>query len=249
MQKQADYIFGFHPIIEAMENGKTPDKILLQKGMRSEFYPRVMKLAKDTQTPVQFVPVQKLNSITRKNHQGIIAFMTAVEFFDLEQVLPEIFEAGEVPLLLVLDRVSDVRNFGAICRSAECAGVHAVVIPASGSARINADAVKTSSGALSRIKVCRSANLKKTLTYLTQSGLEVIGCHEKTEKLVYQADFTVPTAVVVGSEEDGISTEYLKLCSQQVKFPMAGSIGSLNVSVAAALVCFEAVRQRLNATE
>jgi 23S rRNA (guanosine2251-2'-O)-methyltransferase len=155
-----------------------------------------------------------------------------------------VFESGQTPLVLMLDRITDVRNFGAIARTAECAGVHFIIIPARGAAQINGDAIKTSAGALHRMKVCREDNLKNTIEELKEAGLKVVACHEKTENLIYSADFSQPTALIMGNEENGISGEYLRRSDMQVKIPMAGSIASLNVSVATGIVLFEALRQR-----
>jgi 23S rRNA (guanosine2251-2'-O)-methyltransferase len=165
----------------------------------------------------------------------------------LHNVLSSVYEKGQTPLLLILDRVTDVRNFGAIARTAECAGVHAIVIPAKGAAQINADAVKTSSGALNFIPVCRENSLRETVTYLQESGVQVVACTEKAEKSIYQADYSAPTAIIMGSEEDGISDDLIRKADVLAKIPMTGNIASLNVSVAAGAVVFEVVRQRLNA--
>jgi len=195
--------------------------------------------------PIQFVPPEKLRRITDKNHQGVVAYLTEITYYETAELLTNVFEKGRTPLVLVLDRVTDVRNFGAVARSAECAGVDFIIIPSRGAAQINGDAIKTSAGALHRIKVCREDNLKNTLDYLSEAGLQIVACHEKTDKLIYDADFSQPTVVIMGSEENGISNEYLKRSDVQVKIPMPGAIASLNVSVATGIVLFEAVKQRL----
>jgi 23S rRNA (guanosine2251-2'-O)-methyltransferase len=194
----------------------------------------------------QFVPFQKLNKITRKNHQGVIAFISPILFSDIEEIVTQVFETGKTPFIIVLDGVTDVRNFGAIVRTAECAGVDAVLVPEKNSAGINADAVKTSAGALFKVPVCRTNSLRKTIENLKLSGLRIISASEKAQKYYYQTNFTVPTALVVGDEETGISESILSLSDDTVKIPILGEIKSLNVSVAASVLIYETVRQRLN---
>ena len=196
------------------------------------------------ETPFLFVPQEKLNRLTSKTHQGVIAFVTDVKFQEIETILPTVFEKGKVPLLLILDRITDVRNFGAICRTAECCGVDAVIVPSRGAAQINSDAVKTSAGALHKIAVCRSQNLKTTLTFLRESGIKIIACTEKTEANYTSLNYTEPTAIIMGSEDEGISGEYLKLSDARAKIPLLGEIGSLNVSVACGVILYEVIRQR-----
>lgn len=230
--------------MEAIEAGKEIDRILVQRGITGDLYNQLRKVLKGTDIVYQLVPPEKIKKITTKNHQGIIAYLSEVTYYKTEDLLPRVFEEGKIPLLLVLDKVTDVRNFGAISRSAECAGVDMIIIPARGSAQINADAIKTSAGALHRIPVCRENNLKETLNYLKDYGIQLIACHEKTDKLIYSVDFKLPTAIIMGSEESGISAEYLKLADKAVKIPMTGKIASLNVSVATGVVLFEAIRQK-----
>jgi 23S rRNA (guanosine2251-2'-O)-methyltransferase len=238
-------IFGMRAVIEALGAGKDIEKILIQKGLSNELYNQLRQALKGQTVPIQFVPPEKLKRITEKNHQGVIAYLTEINYYQAEELLREVFEKGNIPLVLILDRVTDVRNFGAIARSAECAGVDFMIIPSRGAAQINGDAIKTSAGALHRMKVCREDNLKTTLEFLKESGLQIVACHEKTDTLIYGADFRKPTAIIMGSEENGISNEYLKRSDVQVKIPMAGQIASLNVSVASGIVLFEAVKQRL----
>ena len=241
----SEMLFGIRSVMEAILAGKTIDKLLIQKELgTSELMKELLVLARDKNVPVQKVPVEKLNRITTKNHQGAICFLSAVDYAQLSNVLAEAFEKGKVPLILILDRITDVRNFGAIARTAECSGVDAIVIPAKGAAQINADAVKTSAGALNLMPVCREDDLKATLLYLQNSGLQVVACTEKTDEWMYKADFTVPTAILLGSEEDGISPELLRKADLLAKIPLFGKIGSLNVSVSAAVILYEAVRQR-----
>ena len=193
---------------------------------------------------VSKVPVEKLNRFTRKNHQGVVAFVSPIDFVKLHHIVANSYEGGFAPLVLVLDRITDVRNFGAICRTAECAGVNGIVIPSKGGAMINSDAVKTSAGALNYLSICKEDNLIASVQYLKDSGFQVVACTEKTDDLVYSAEMDIPTAIVMGSEEDGISQELLNLADQQVKIPLSGNIDSLNVSVAAGIVLYECVRQR-----
>lgn len=243
--QEENLIFGMRSVIEALDAGKDIEKILIQKGLSNELYNQLRQSLKGQTVPIQFVPPEKLKRLTDKNHQGVIAYLTEINYYATEDLLSEVFEKGNIPLVLVLDRVTDVRNFGAIARSAECAGVDFIIIPSRGAAQINGDAIKTSAGALHRLKVCREDNLKNTLEFLKESGLQVISCHEKTDKLIYDADFTKPTAIIMGSEENGISNEYLKRSDIQVKIPMPGKIASLNVSVASGIVLFEVVKQRM----
>lgn len=238
-------IFGTRAVIEAIHAGKEIDKIIIQKGLSNQLYTELRKAIQDMDIPIQIVPPEKINRITTKNHQGVLAFVSQITYYDVEDLLTSVFEKGKVPLVLILDRVTDVRNFGAVARSAACAGVDFIVIPSRGAAQINADAVKTSAGALNSLKVCRVDNLKNSIEYLKESGLQIIACHEKTSNYHFNADFTKPTAIIMGSEENGISNEYLKRSDMQVKIPMVGNIDSLNVSVATGIILFEAVKQRL----
>lgn len=245
LPNQENLIFGTRAVIEAVAAGKEVDKIIIQKGLSNQLFSELRKAIQGKDIPLQFVPPEKLNRLTSKNHQGVIAFVAEVTYYDVEDMLAQTFEKGKTPLVLILDRVTDVRNFGAIARSAECAGVDFIIIPSRGAAQINADAVKTSAGALNRIPVCREENLKNTIDYLKESGLQIIACHEKTDNYHFNADLTKPSAIIMGSEENGISNEYLKRSDIQVKIPMVGSIASLNVSVATGIILFEAVKQRL----
>jgi len=243
--EEDNLIFGTRAVMEALEAGKDIEKIFIQKGLSNELYHQLRNALKGQAVPIQIVPPEKLKRITDKNHQGVVAYLTEINYYNSEEILAEVFEKGKIPLVLILDRVTDVRNFGAIARGAECAGVDFIIIPSRGAAQITGDAIKTSAGALHRIKVCREDNLKTTIEYLKESGLQIVSCHEKTDNLIYDADLTKPTAIIVGSEENGISNEYLKRSDIQVKIPMAGKIASLNVSVASGIVLFEAVKQRL----
>lgn len=243
-KQKEGFIYGSHPIQEAFDAGKEIDKLLIQKGVRNDSIQAIIQKAKQTETPFQFVPIEKMNRVTRKNHQGIIAYISQVEYQQLEQVLPMVYEKGETPLILLLDRITDIRNIGAIARTAECTGVHAIVVPAQNSARINADAVKSSAGAILRIPIVRSFNLKDSIKYLKDSGLQIFAANEKSINIYDEVDYTTPAAIIMGSEEDGVSGEYIKLCDETVQIPMVGEIASLNVSVAAGVMLFEVLKQR-----
>jgi 23S rRNA (guanosine2251-2'-O)-methyltransferase len=243
-EHEKDFIFGSRAVLEALHSDQEIDKILLNKEQNNEMTKEVLQLAKSKGVPISRVPEGKLNRITRKNHQGVIAYISAISYASLDNVVDACFSKGIAPLLLVLDRITDVRNFGAIARTAEVAGVHALLIPEKGSAQINSDAVKTSAGALNYLPVCRVKNLYYTLKDLKKMGLNVVSVTEKTERPLYQADFTIPTVMVLGSEEDGISNELLGASDEFVQIPVSGKIESLNVSVAAAVAIYEAVRQR-----
>jgi 23S rRNA (guanosine2251-2'-O)-methyltransferase len=239
------YIFGFHPVIEALRSGKELEKVYLKKGLQNEAIPGLIAELREKRIPFQFVPIEKINRMTRKNHQGILAQVAEIEYNDIEKIIPGLYEAGKVPVIVVLDRITDVRNMGAIARTAEGAGIHAIVLPVGESAQINADAVKTSSGALHSLPVCRSESLVKTVAFLKDSGLQVVAATEKAEKLLYDADFTRPTAIILGAEDTGVERNLISLSDMQVKIPLFGTIQSLNVSVAASILMFEVVRQRM----
>ena len=243
-EQDKDFIFGTRAVMEAINAQKDIDKILVNKDLNNELIKELLALAKQEKILVVRVPEAKLNRTTRKNHQGVIAHISAIQYASLDNVIDECFSKGIAPLILVLDRITDVRNFGAMARTADCAGVHAIVIPEKGSAQINSDAVKTSAGALNFLPVCRVKNLYYTVKELKKMGLSVVSVTEKTERVMYEADFTVPTALVLGSEEDGISPEIMGISDEFVKIPLSGNIESLNVSVAAGVVIYEAIRQR-----
>ncbi len=239
-----DFIYGTRAIIEAIESGKEVDKLFVQKDVKNELSSELLKLCRDLSIPVQRVPIEKLNRITRKNHQGAIAYLSAVVFASLDNLISEAYQKGENPLFIMLDRVTDVRNFGAIARTAECAGVHGIIVPSRGTAQIGSDAMKTSAGALNYMPVCRADNLKLTIKDLQANGIQVIACSEKADETIYKKDFSQPVVLLMGSEEDGISPEYLKLCDDHAKLPITGKIESLNVSVATGIITYEVVRQR-----
>jgi len=237
-------IYGTRAVIEAVREGKEIEKIFIQRGLNNPLIHELKKQLKESDVFFNDVPSEKLNRLTQKNHQGVVAFLSSIVYYSIEQLLPSIFERGEIPLLIMLDRVTDVRNMGAIARTAECVGAQCIITPSRGGALINSDAIKTSAGALHRIPVCREDNLKLTLEFLSSSGLQIIACTEKTDKLIYDVDLKTPCVIIMGSEENGISGEYLKRADSKIKIPLHGNIASLNVSVATAVVLYEALRQR-----
>ncbi len=240
---QKDMIFGIRAVIEAIHAGKNIDRILLRRDMSNETYRELSQLIKELNIPIQKVPIERLNRISMRNHQGVIAYISPVVYQRIENIIPTIFEEGRNPFVVVLDSITDVRNFGAIARSCECAGVDAIVIPMKGGAAINADAVKTSAGALLSIPVCREENLTQTLKFLSASGLKLIAATEKANQKYTEVDYKDPIAIVLGSEEYGIEPANLKLCDELVRIPVLGSIDSLNVSVATGVILYEVVRQ------
>ena len=241
---KANFIFGIRPIIEAIEAGKTIDKLFIQKGLHNDLFAELWKLVRLRRINYKHVPIEKINRLTGKNHQGVFAFISPIDFHNIDDVVPTLYEKGKIPLILVLDRITDVRNFGAIARTAACAGVDTILIPEQNSAAINADAIKTSAGALLKIAVCRTWNLKMSLQFLKDSGIQLISCTEKTQDDIYKPDYTTPTAIIMGSEEDGVSNEFLKMSDAKVKIPINDKIASLNVSVAAGIILYEAIKQR-----
>ena len=243
-EEEKNFIFGIRAIIEAVEAGKTIDKLFIQKGLHNDLFAELWKLVRLKRINYKHVPLEKINRLTRKNHQGVFAFISPIDFHNIEDVVPALYEEGGNPLILVLDRITDVRNFGAIARTAECAGVDTILIPEQNAAAINADAIKTSAGALHKITVCRTWNLKLSLQFLKYSGIQLVACTEKTQDNMYKPDYTPPTAIIMGSEEDGVSAEFLKMCDARAKIPMSGKIASLNVSVATGVILYEVIRQR-----
>jgi len=241
---KSQFIYGIHSIVEAIRAGKYFEKIFIKKGFKSDLLGELLRFVRKDTIPYQYVPVEKLNRLTRKNHQGVIALVSDIEYINIEKLIPLLYEKGEVPFILILDRITDIRNFGAIARTAECAGVNAIVIPSKGAAQINSDAIKTSSGALHSISVCRTVNLAETIRFLKDSGLQAVAVTEKAQDFYYGMDFTAPVVLIMGAEDKGISEDILKSSDKSVKIPMFGSIDSLNVSVAASIVIYEVVRQR-----
>lgn len=242
--KKNQLVFGTHAIKEAVIAGKDIEKVLIKTGMRNSRTAELINILKKHNVPFQFVPVQKINSFTNANHQGVLALASPVKYFSLEQLVPFIFEQGQSPLLLITDGITDVRNFGAIARSAECAGASGILIPFKGTARINSDAIKTSAGALHHIPVCREERLTDSIDFLKQSGFKIFAASEKTDTNYTDADFTGPAAIILGDEELGISKDILEKADFPIKIPIFGKIESLNVSAAASVILYEVARQR-----
>ena len=236
-------IFGMHPLLEALEAGREIDKILLKRGLRSDEVSRIMALARERIIPRQMVPEERLSRLTRGQHQGVIAFVSEIEYTSLEQLIPMIYEQGRSPFVVLLDGLTDVRNFGAIARTAECAGVDALIIPERGSVSVTADAIKTSAGALHRLPVCRVSSIASAVALLQQSGLQVVAASEKASDLYTETDLRLPLGLVLGAEDHGVSTDVLRMVDRIVRIPQVGAIGSLNVSVAAGILIYEVVRQ------
>ncbi|MDR2859898.1 MAG: 23S rRNA (guanosine(2251)-2'-O)-methyltransferase RlmB [Mediterranea sp.] len=246
MINNKDLIFGLRPVIEAIQAGKEIDRIIIKRDIQSDLSRELFAALKDTFIPVQRVPVERINRITGKNHQGVIAFISPVTYQKTEDMVPFLFEQGKDPFFIMLDGVTDVRNFGAIARTCECAGVDAVIIPVKGSAAVNADAVKTSAGALHTLPVCREQSLKTTIHFLKNSGFKIIAATEKGDCGYTEGDYRGPLCIVIGAEDTGVSYENLSLCDNWVKIPVRGNIESLNVSVATGILIYEAFKQRNN---
>ena len=243
--EKSTQIFGIRAVIEAINSGKTIDKVFIQKGLRGELFQELDALLRKNSINSSFVPVEKLNRLTKNNHQGVVASISPIEFHDLDELVISTIESGETPLFLLLDQISDVRNFGAIMRTAECTGVHGIVIQKSGSAPINGDTIKTSAGAVFNIPICKVDHIKDAMFHLQASGVKVIAATEKADDLLYDVSFKEPCAIIMGSEGRGINPSILKLCDAKAKLPILGSIESLNVSVACGAFLYEVVRQRI----
>lgn len=243
-----DYIFGLRPVIEAITAGKEIDKIFIRKDLQGELAAELNEALRGRRDiVVQRVPVERINRITRKNHQGVVAMLSAVSYVRLDNLVPQLYEEGRLPFLVAIDGVTDVRNFGAIARTAECVGADALVIPQRGSVSVGGDAVKTSAGALNYLPVCRERNLAGALRFLKSAGYETVAVSEKADFNYTKGDYTKPIVLVMGAEDVGISPEVMAECNVRVSLPMFGHIGSLNVSVAAGVMMYEVVRQRLEA--
>jgi 23S rRNA (guanosine2251-2'-O)-methyltransferase len=224
---------------------KDINKVIVQTSAKSEVLNEILKKCKQQSIPIQYAPKEKFLFLQQKNHQGVMAYLSPIAFQSIEDIIPQLFEEGKTPFILVLDRITDVRNLGAIARSAYCAGVNAIVIPTTDSAPINEDAVKTSAGALMHIPICREKNFKTVMELLNQSGILTIACSEKAKKNFHELDLTVPLAIIMGNEETGISPDILKKCEEMAKIPLDLGVQSLNVSVAAGIAVYETVRQRI----
>ena len=238
-------IVGARAVIEAIQAGKEIEKILIKKDIKSELSRELFAAVKDTLIPVQRVPVERINRITKKNHQGVIAFISPITYERTENLVPFLFEQGKNPMMIMLDGVTDVRNFGAIARTCECAGVDAIIIPSKNSVSVNADAIKTSAGALHTLPVCRENNLTETIRFLKDSGFKIIAATEKGDYDYTKANYKDPVCIIMGAEDTGVPYEHLALCDEWVKIPLFGNIESLNVSVAAGILIYESVKQRV----
>ena len=241
-------VFGIRPVVEAIEAGKQIEKLYIRKGAEGQLMTELRDLCLRHRIRTQEVPVEKLNRLTRGNHQGVVAQISPIGYVELNDILERVPE-DETPLIVLFDGVTDVRNFGAIARSAECAGAHGLIVPLKNAAPVNSEAIRSSAGALTAIPVCRVGSIRNTLKALQAEGYQVVGATEKSRKLLYDADLRRPTALVMGAEETGISKEVLKLCDEQLAIPLIGHIESLNVSAAAAVMLFEVVRQRIGTAE
>lgn len=245
--ERSDYIYGIRAVMEALEAGQNVDKIFMSKDLQGDLAAQLARLAHKMRVVIQRVPVERINRITRKNHQGVLAMMSAVTYHRLDHLVPELYEAGILPFIVMLDGITDVRNFGAIARTCECAGVDAIVIPDHGSVSVGGDAVKTSAGALLHIPVCKVSSIAWAAKFLRENGYAVMAVSEKADFPYTQANCTDPVAIIMGAEDTGISPEAIKETTAKVSIPMFGNIGSLNVSVAAGVMIYEVVRQRLAA--
>lgn len=239
-----EHIYGTRAVMEAIRAGKEIEKIMIQSGLNNELIRELISLARENRVPYTFVPQEKLKKFSTKNHQGVICILASVVYASLDNLIDRAYSEGREPLLLILDRITDVRNFGAIVRTAECAGVDGIVIGDKGNAPITSDAMKTSAGALNHLPVCRESDLRKTMRYLRENGIRIVACTEKASQSIYDVSLAGPVALIVGSEEDGISDLFIREADDLVKIPMKGKIGSLNVSVAAAVATYEIVRTR-----
>lgn len=244
--KENEMIFGIRAVIEAIQADKEIDKILIRRDLQGELSKELFDTLRGRDLPVQRVPAERLDRLTRKNHQGVIAFISAITYHQLEDIIPFVYEQGKSPFIVLLDGVTDVRNFGAIARTCECAGVDAIVIPSKGSVTVNADAMKTSAGALNVLPVCKEKSINQAIRFLQQSGVKVFAATEKAVNNYTAITYDGPVAIVMGAEDTGVSSENLRICDELVKIPQFGTIGSLNVSVAASVIIYEVVRQRMN---
>jgi 23S rRNA (guanosine2251-2'-O)-methyltransferase len=242
--EKLDMIYGTRAVIEAIAAGKEIDKVMIQSGLSNDLVKELITVARNNNVPITFVPAEKLKRISTKNHQGVICLLSVVSFASVDDLIYRAYNEGREPFFLILDRVTDVRNFGAIVRTAECAGVDGIILPDKGSVPITSDAMKTSAGALNHLPICREKDLKKTIQLLHDNGIRVVACTEKTERSIYQLNLTGPITVILGSEEDGISDILLRQADELAQIPLKGKIGSLNVSVAAGIALYEVVRQK-----
>lgn len=244
MKEETTKIFGIRAVIEAIQSEKEIDKIYIQKGLGGHLFQELNRHINEGHYNTSYVPVEKLNKLSKGNHQGVVATISPITFKSIDEVVSQAFSATSTPLFLLLDQITDARNFGAIIRTAECCGVNAIIIPEKGSAPVNADTVKTSAGAAFNVPICKVNHIKDAVFYLQTEGIEVVAATEKTDDTIYDVDFNKPTAIVMGSEEKGVSNSILKSADRRAKLPMFGTIESLNVSVACGAFLYEVVRQR-----
>lgn len=246
MENEVSKIFGIRAVIEAINSGKTIGKVFLQKDLNGPLFSELNTLIKSHNIASSFVPVEKLNRLSKNsNHQGVVAQTSAIDFVDLEDLIAETLEKTSTPLFLLLDKVSDVRNFGAIIRTAECTGVNGIIIQKQGNAPVSADAIKTSAGAAFKVPVCKVDHIKDAVFQLKAENIQIVAATEKTDQLIYDVDLTLPTAIIMGSEDRGINPSILKIVEHKAKLPLLGEIASLNVSVACGAILYEATRQRI----
>jgi 23S rRNA (guanosine2251-2'-O)-methyltransferase len=239
-----DILYGFHPVVEALKAGRPIEKILLKRGLAGNMFREIRQRAAELDIPFQMVTIDTLNRLSRKNHQGIIALVSPVEYQDLEEVLTRVYEEGEDPFLLLLDGITDTRNLGAIARTALCAGVHALIVPQKNTARMGADAMKSSAGALNEIPVCRVKTPGQAVKLLKESGMKILAASEKGRAVYHEKTVAGPVVLVMGSEEKGIHHEILEMADSSIRIPLLGPIQSLNVSVATGILLFELAKQR-----
>lgn len=239
-----NYIYGIHPVIEAIDSGHNIDKIYLQKGLHGVNYKRIQEIIKKYRLHWKWAPKEKLRCLTLKKHQGVFAFISPIEYQSIDNLIPKLYEQGKNPFLLVLDRITDVRNFGSIVRTSECGGVDGILIPSNGSTLINSDAIKASSGAILNLPICKELDLYKSLLILKQYGIQIIAAEDKTFTSFYEVDLSVPLAILIGNEQYGIDSSYLSLTDKQVKLPMIGKLSSINVSVVCGVLIYEVLRRR-----
>ncbi|MAK07639.1 MAG: 23S rRNA (guanosine(2251)-2'-O)-methyltransferase RlmB [Marinoscillum sp.] len=243
--KNQDIIFGKRPVLEAIRSGKTIEKIFIQKNLSKEVFDEIKKSINNKNVNLSLVPKEKLNRIIRKNHQGVICYISPIDYQPLSEIVHRSYESGKDPIILVLDRITDTRNFGAITRVAEATGVDAIVIPEKESALITSEAVKASAGALNYVSICKEKNLKSVINKLKESGLKVIACTEKSDENIYSVDFNTPVCIILGSEKNGISQNLIEISDVKAKIPMRGKIESLNVSSSSSIILYELIRQRI----
>jgi len=242
---KSSIIIGRQPLIESLQSGKAIDKILFQKNISGDAVGIVRDLAKEKNIPIQYVPVEKLNSVTRANHQGMIAFAALVKYIELQQVIDHVVGAGEVPLFIILDSITDVRNIGGIARTAVCCGAQAIIIPDKGVGALNEEAMKSSAGALEKINICRVNSLMKAVDDLHMNGIKVFASEMTAQKNLHKLDFKEPSAIIMGSEERGVFPGLIKISDESFKIPMKRDFESLNVSVATGMILYEAMKQRM----